>query len=131
MDYLTSGNAALLVLVNTVAAKCYMSFGFRAKMLGKSEKAKIAFKESDDFKTAHSKQLNDAEYGPLFVATLLYLHTQGINNKLVSGAAAFGSVCYMWSHFFGKLSKVLGPVGATSRFIALFGVIYEVHKSLK
>ena len=129
MEHLTSGNAALFVLVNSIIAKCYMSFGFRIRAQTKSGKDKKEFVESDAFKKAHACQLNDAEYGPLLVPTLLFLHSKGINNVYISATAMIGSFVYMWSHLvkFG----LGGTIGATCRYIALFGISYEIFKTLQ
>ena len=62
----------MAVAATTVSAKLYMSFGIRAKMMGMSDEEKEKFQPT--YEKVHNAQLNEAEYAPLMVALLLYLH---------------------------------------------------------
>ena len=126
MEHFTCGNTAVIILVNTLIAKMFMTIVWRFKIL--SSKTPHAVKESDAFKTAHARQLNDAEYGPLFVALLLYMHSQGMSNPMACLLAVFGSITYFWSLVISL--KFGGPIGATARYAALGLITWQLYKSL-
>ena len=125
MEHINSGNAAVFVLVNATLAKMYMSFRWRVKGLGKSDKEKKLIFESSEFKTDHAKQLNDAEYSPLLFAGLLYLHSKGSISMISSGLSMLGVVTYLWSNKIGL--GAIAPVGAIARFVALFTIANDIR----
>lgn len=125
----SSGSAAVIVLANALISKVFMTVAFRFKLIKtKGKDAKRDIIEGAEYKNAHAAQLNDAEYSPLFVATLLYLHSKGISAPLASTLAAFGCVWYLWAKIY--LPFPSQALGAAFRYISLGLICLEIYKSL-
>ena len=77
-----------------------------------------------EFKVAHGTQLNNAEWSPLFVACLLYLHTQQAGSLIGVGLSLFSvcGYCFVKLFFQGKPAPICG----LGRYVALGWLIFEV-----
>mmetsp|Transcript_17168 Transcript_17168/g.25732 ORF Transcript_17168/g.25732 Transcript_17168/m.25732 type:complete len:128 (-) Transcript_17168:402-785(-) len=126
--FLSSGIAAVVIMGNSLAAKCLMSFGFRLKIASGDKKTKTDVLESSSFKNCHTAQLNEAEWAPIFIAGLLYLHSKGIAAPFASTASAVGCVWYFWMKAFMPFPSHVP--GAVLRFISLTMLCWEVYKTL-
>jgi hypothetical protein len=131
-----SGVGACLCLINTIAAKIYMSVVFRAptalKVVGGKTKEVKASEDSPKLKFAHKTQMNEAEYSPLLFAGLLFLSVKGIDAPVASTYCYLGSMIFMWGRILiGGESKFHLPptiVGASTRYIGLAMMCYEIWK---
>jgi uncharacterized MAPEG superfamily protein len=117
MFFFNSGQSAAIILVNSYLGKFYMTGGFRLPYVFASSKSKQQILNGDSFKTAHAAQLNEAEWSPLFVAVLLYFHSQGMSLPIESSIAAYGSVWFLWSKIFFPFPSHVP--GAIMRYVAL------------
>jgi hypothetical protein len=109
--FLSSGQAAGAILLNSLLGKFYLTAGFRLPIVTASKAKTAEILDGNSFKLAHAAQLNEAEWSPIFVAVLLYFHSQNIALPMASSLAAFGSIWYLWAKIFGpNLSHVPGAV---------------------
>lgn len=127
---INSGEGAVYVLINCLLAKAFMSFYWRIPIVfaGSNKEKRRQVVEGAFFKNSHAAQLNDAEWAPLFVATLLFLHLKGVEARGASMLAVFGCVEYVWA-------KILLPfpshtLGAVARYISLIMICSELLKIL-
>ena len=93
-------------------------------IFGGKDKAK-AILDSKNFKATHAAQLNHAEWAPLFIVCLLYLHHKGAGSRYSAGL----SVLSCWAFVVFKAFLFQGrpaPVAATLRYAALLWLIVEV-----
>ena len=126
---ITCGEAALLILINAILAKLWMSCYWRLQIITAGDKRKRSdIVQSRSFKTAHAAQLNDAEYSPLFVAELLFLHVKEVNTPLLNVMAVFGSVQYFWGKIFLPFPGHLP--GVVARYGALAMLCWEIFNVL-
>lgn len=124
--FLNSGQAAVIVLGNALISKIYMTCAWRFKLAGTDKKGRIAIVESAEYKNCHAAQLNDAEYSPIFIGTLLFLANRGINAPIASTLAAVGSVSYLWCKMY--LPFPWQAIGATMRYISMGLIALELYK---
>jgi uncharacterized MAPEG superfamily protein len=123
---LTSGKAVVLILINNFVAKAYMSTVWRLAIVFAGDKRKRTdLVESGFFKNSHAAQLNEAEWSPIFVATLLFLNLKGIDAPLASSLAAYGSIWYLWAKIY--LPFPSHTIGATMRYVALGMICWELY----
>ena len=124
-----SGIAAVVVLANSIAAKVYMSVFWRFKIIIAGDKKSIKdVIESGSYKNAHAAQLNEAEWSPLFLVGLLYLHSKGIDAPFASTLAAVGCALYFWARI--VLPFPAQVPGATMRYLSLIMLCSEIYASL-
>ena len=125
---LTPGNAAVVLLVNSLAWKLYMAAVWHDKINKAKDAAEVAtIKGSAAFINSSSAQLNEAEWTPVLLAPLLFLALKGAKAPVASALAAFGSVMYPTARI------VIGgfaPLGAGPRFLALGMLSYAVYGAL-
>lgn len=106
-----------------------MTGGFRLPFVfASSKKSKQEILNSDSFKTAHAAQLNEAEWSPLFLAILLYFHSQGDSLPIASSLAACGSVWFLWAKIFLPFPSHVP--GAVMRYFALGFLGLELWKKV-
>jgi hypothetical protein len=123
---MNSGQAAFIILANTLAAKLYMSVVWRGKLLkAKPDDAK-KIRDGEDFKNDSTSQLNEAEYAPLFIAVFLFLFSKGITATNASMLASFGCPFYVWSRIFIK--GRIAALGAVARYASLAMLCVELYK---
>ena len=123
-----SGNAAVIVLANAIVSKMFMTLFFRFKMVMSDKVGKKNLLESAEFKNAHAAQLNDAEYSPIFIVCLLYLHSHGVAAPTASTLAAFGCVAYVWGKIY--LPFPSQSVGAAARYVSLCMLCWDIYKTV-
>lgn len=117
----------MAVAATTVSAKLYMSFGIRAKMMGMSDEEKEKFQPT--YEKVHNAQLNEAEYAPLMVALLLYMHTKGVEAPYAATMAGVSGAIYFWGKVLtGKF--IFTPMGALPRFVACILLTVATYKAL-
>jgi uncharacterized membrane protein YecN with MAPEG domain len=107
-----------------VAGKLFMTFAWRFSIVVADKKGKKDIVDGAHFKNCHAAQLNDAEYAPIFVATLLFLHSNSVAAPLASTFAAMGSVAYLW----GKMCLPFPAQvpGASLRYLSLIMIVREL-----
>eukprot|EP00483_Globobulimina_turgida_P005935 UN05945 len=114
--------------------------GFRVAMA----KDKNLSEHNNQFQVAHKAQLNIAEYSAIFIPILLYIQSV-LNQKngskelskigLVSiYLAVIGS--YAFAYGFGSVNNVTDTNifrvgGATSRYLSILGLLYQLYQSSK
>jgi hypothetical protein len=121
--FLSSGQAAGAILVNSLLGKFYLTAGFRLPLIGASKTKQTEILEGNNFKVAHTAQLNEAEWSPLFVGVLLYFHSQNIALPVASSLAAFGSIWFLWAKIFAPFPSHVP--GAVMRYASLSLLCYE------
>lgn len=104
-----------------------MMAAFRARMLGKSDAEIAAIKVSKEFQTAHSAQLNEAEWTPVLLAPLLFLAAKGVPAPIASSLAVAGSVVYPFSRIY--LGGVGTREGALARVGSLGMLAFAIYKA--
>jgi uncharacterized MAPEG superfamily protein len=124
--FLSSGQAAVIVLANALVSKMYMTVAFRFKIAAAKKAGRKDIIDGADYKTASSAQLNDAEYSPIFLATLLYLHSQNNAAPVASTLAAFGCVAYVWAKIY--LPFPSQSIGACARYVSMGMICMELYK---
>jgi len=114
---------AVALLGESMAMGLYLSLGFRIRTLESKEKASEIL-NSKAFKIASATQLNNAEWAPLFITSLLYLHSQDAG----SYGCALMSVVSCTSFVVVRLAGIvhLSPIASTIRYAVLGWLIYEV-----
>ena len=118
---LSPGLAASAILLNSAVAKFSMSILFRVPRKD-DPKSKV-------YQNASRAQLNEAEYAPLFLAALLFLHAKGIDAPWASTLAVFGQIAYFWGRLATGKMLPFAPLGSTPRYIALFLLAHAVYST--
>ena len=122
---LTCGQAAVGIIVSSLAAKLSMSLIWRAPT-----KAGEASRKTAAFTNWSKAQLNEAEYAPMLVAMLLYLHTQDVACPWGATLAVTGQVVYFWGRALTGRLFPIGPFGAFPRYFAFGALGYAVWGTL-
>jgi uncharacterized membrane protein YecN with MAPEG domain len=99
-------------------------------MIGLDKESTKKFVDGREFQNASKAQLNEAEYSPLLLAMLLYLHSKGVAAPLASTAVAFGQIFFFWGRIITGKALPFSPIGALPRYIGMVALIYEVFKTL-
>jgi hypothetical protein len=103
----------------------YMSMGFRLQLISMKREDAKKMLDGKDFKTAHSVQLNNAEWAPFYIICHFFLYSQKTGSPLLA-AISFGS-CFFFVAFKAFLFPGKpAPVTATVRYLSLGWLIYEV-----
>ncbi len=126
--FLSSGQAASVIITNSLLGKFYMTGGFRLRLvLAKDKREKNDILAGDSFQTAHAAQLNEAEWSPLLLAGLLYLSSKGIQAPAAATFSAVGSVLYLWAKVFFPFPSYLP--GAVFRYLGLGLLCLEIYQN--
>eukprot|EP01083_Nonionella_stella_P017770 49801_1 len=132
---------------------CRMSLGFRIPIGLEAMKVQKAKKNNEEydkdkliakstaFKVASKVQLNIAEYSGVFIPILLYIQSEVNRGNQLSKIGLFsiyGAVIgsYMFAIGYSLVKKlqdtnVLKVIGATMRYFAIAGLLYEVYALTK
>merc|ERR1711871_476813 len=110
--------AAAIVLANALAAKMYMSFAFRTKLMAAPDAEKKKILEGDTYQIASKSQLNEAEYAPILFAQFLFLSVKGIQSPWCCFLGAIGGPIFMWGCPLIGLMPFT-PMGAMPRYISM------------
>ena len=119
---------ALILLSLSLIMGLTMSLAFRVRMIFKKKDEIKQMLESREFKTVSSVQLNNAEWAPLFIICLLYLHLTGCGSRYAAYLSVFSCASFVVSKailFRGKPA----PMCASLRYVALLWLIVEVGQS--
>lgn len=133
---ITAGVAVACLTGHALVTKMLQTFLFRVKLTTtatpEAERKKIM--DSTFFKRAHSTQLNEAEYAPLFIAGLGYLALKKVDCPTVSTLAVLGQVVYYWGRVCvgnsteGGIDPPPYVPGALARYAALALMVWEMWK---
>lgn len=126
---LNSTSAALVVLLNSIAAKTYMSLFYRVQqLLSGSGKKALEIESHPNYKWHHRAQLNEAEWAPLSCALLLFLSAKGVQADLPSTVLAISSVIYFWGRILtGAKKNFISPIGAVGRYVGILLLAMELY----
>jgi hypothetical protein len=136
---LDCGNAAVIILAHTTLCKVLTTLMYRAKLTdgGTPVEEVKKIQGSLSYKRWWSAQLNEAEYAPLFLGGLLYLHSQNISAPLTAFGAVFGQIGYFWPRAFVGHPHEGGPVfpppyvpAALARYAALGSLVYIMYGAM-
>ena len=129
MKLLNSTSGALVVLLNSIAAKCFMSLFYRLRqLLSGSGKKAVEIEMQPDYKWTHRTQLNEAEWAPLSCSVLFFLSVKGVPAEMGSTVLAVSSVVYFWGRWLtGPKMNFLGPIAATARYIGVLMLAAEIY----
>mmetsp|Transcript_27273 Transcript_27273/g.93101 ORF Transcript_27273/g.93101 Transcript_27273/m.93101 type:complete len:133 (+) Transcript_27273:37-435(+) len=129
---ISCGLAAVGCLVNTIAAKVFVSVSVRApaNLKGGFDPAK-AEKEAagPGAQWTIKAQLNEAEYAGPAIATLLFLESQGASAPLGAALVLGGQVAYFWLVALTR-SQLAKPVGASLRYAGLVLLAVALHDAV-
>jgi len=103
-----------------------MTFAWRFKVVLADKKGKKDIIDGGEFKNCHAAQLNDAEYAPIFIGVLLFLHSKQIEAPVTSTLAAVGCISYLWGKIY--LPFPAQVPGATMRYLSLGFLTHELYK---
>jgi len=117
------GLAGLIVLVESLAAKVYMTATVRFKQTqGDYESVNL-----EEAQNASKAQLNVAEYEALFIAIFLFLHVEKVENILVTIVAIvvpLAQAVYFWGRVVTKQASPWAPLGALPRYLCMLITLY-------
>lgn len=123
--------AAVLILSSSLLAKMYMSFIVRIPMKNMNKKDQNVYLASDEYSFKSKRQLNEAEYSPLFASMLLFMHAQAISCPIAATLAVVGNVGYFWLGILsGKTQLWNTSPFAASRYIALGWLIWAIYEGM-
>lgn len=132
---ISSTLSASLIVGHALITKTLMTALFRLKITSASTpKAEVEkVKSSQFYQRVHSAQLNEAEYAPLLVGTLLFLSIKGVAAPIASTLSLVGQVGYYWlrafvghSHEGGMEPPPYAPF-AIMRYVALGMIAVEIY----
>eukprot|EP00041_Stephanoeca_diplocostata_P008774 m.130564 g.130564 ORF g.130564 m.130564 type:complete len:130 (+) comp17472_c0_seq5:127-516(+) len=116
--------SAVVIATESLLLGLYMSFRYRIKIVLADKSNALEMLNSATFKNSHRMQLNCAEWNPIFIALLLFLHSQGSGTAWVAGLSALGCIGFAIEK---ELTK-MAPLTATARYIALAFLINDVYQ---
>lgn len=116
---------AVVLLCLSLFMGLYMSLAFRVYCLFTPKEEFKTLLEGRDFKIVSSVQLNNAEWAPLYIVCLLYLHSIGAGSRYAAYLSMVSCVSFVVSKGFLFRGKP-APICASLRYIALLWLIVEV-----
>jgi hypothetical protein len=79
------------------------------------------------YKATRRTQLNDGEWAPLSCSVLFFLSAKCVDGNLGSTILGAGSVIYLWGRITMPKNVLIGPIGATLRYIGIILLAKEVY----
>eukprot|EP00930_Biecheleria_cincta_P000583 TRINITY_DN1012_c0_g1_i5.p1 TRINITY_DN1012_c0_g1~~TRINITY_DN1012_c0_g1_i5.p1 ORF type:complete len:383 (-),score=72.74 TRINITY_DN1012_c0_g1_i5:189-1337(-) len=116
------GLAALKLLILSLAAKLFMSFGIR-----------VAKVEGEKKENASSAQLNVAEYEGIFTAIFLFLYLKkadGLLVMIVSIGVPLTQALYFWGRVATGSPMPFSPIGALPRYVCMGISVYILYNEI-
>ena len=136
---ITSGTAALGILVHSLATKVFTTTVFRLNLTASSSIVPDAVREKVEssliWKRWNAAQINEAEYVGTFLPILLYLDVKGVDAPLASGLALAGQILYFWPRVLvghpqeGGIFPPPYVPGALMRYMALGLLSKEIYST--
>ena len=119
--------AACALMGHSLGLGIYMSsFRIRALLSGGGKEALRKMIESKPFKVAHATQLNNTEWAPYMVVSLLFCHSQGGGSDAAAILAVVSSVMYTVAKI--GLGAGATPISAGLRYLSIAWLIGDVYR---
>ena len=119
--------AACALMGHSLGLGIYMSsFRIRALLSGGGKEALRKMIESKPFKVAHATQLNNTEWAPYMVVSLLFCHSQGGGSDAAAVLAVVSSVMYTVAKI--GLGAGATPISAGLRYLSIAWLIGDVYR---
>ena len=119
--------AACALMGHSLGLGVYMSsFRIRAILSGGGKEALKKMIDSKPFKVAHATQLNNTEWAPYMVVSLLFCHSQGGGSDAAAILAVVSSVMYTVAKI--GLGAGATPISAGLRYLSIAWLIGDVYR---